>query len=223
MKNFPLLRAGQTVLVAIKNKEEKEEYFSKIENIENKYIYLNNPFEEKNVKIKNGDTLQIFILENNEVYDFAGSLLEINFGNPPELKVEILGEINQNQRRISMRFPVSLSVKYEIFQPKSFFRSSYAIQGIALARNISIGGMLLETENKIHNNSSNITLHFTLPAYPTMDIKGEIKRLASLPNHRSEFVVNFIDLDPNDRENIIRYIFDSQKKHILEKTVLEKL
>ncbi|MBI5206860.1 MAG: PilZ domain-containing protein [Candidatus Firestonebacteria bacterium] len=214
---------GQTVLIILKNKDIKDEYFSKIRNVERKYLVINNPFEEKNIPIKKNDLLSFFILEDNDIYNFTSNVEEIKFGRNPELIIEKPKDLVHNQRRISIRFPLAIIVKYEIETIKSFFKHG-PVEGTAIAKNISISGILMETNDKFSDkyNNINVKLNFTLPAYPPIKVNGKITRIS--PKDKGvEFAVNFFNLDPHDKENIVKYIFNTQKKYIMEKTLLEKL
>ncbi len=225
MKDILSLQIGQTILIITKNKNIHEEYLSKIENIEKKYMFLINPFDEEKTPVKKGDILPFFVLENNEIYNFQSRIEDISFSRIPRIVIEKPKEINLNFRRITIRFPLSITVKYEIVAPKTYFKNSNIIQiGTALAKNISVGGILLETSDNVNGlkNINMIKLHFTLPAYPILHLQGKISRI-KINNNKTEFVVSFIEPSAKDKENIIKYIFNSQKKYILDKTLLENL
>ncbi|MBI5418290.1 PilZ domain-containing protein [Candidatus Poribacteria bacterium] len=223
---FPL-QEGQSILIIYKKNDVKEEFLSKIETIEKNSIILTNPFEEKNISVKKGDVLSFYVLEKSYVYNFLSKIEEIKFNQPPKLKINKPKELNHNIRRINLRLPVNIPVKYEVLPLNSSLKHIPIIEGSSMAKNICADGILLETKDKISektlkDNDVETKLHFTLPSYPAFNINGKINRIIT-KDDKTEFVVTFTNISLRDRENIIRFIHITQQNNIMEKTILEKL
>lgn len=118
-----------------------------------------------------------------------------------------------NEKRNFFRLPVEIPVKVDYTTADSFISSC---NGRGLIRNLSGGGIRLEMNEKLPQNSQ-VNLSFSLPYnnpdLPVQDfyLNGEITR-ATQANSRDFFSygVRFLDILPPVQDRIVQYLFNRQ-------------
>jgi len=164
--------------------------------------------------IKIGANIEAYFIEKLELYKFNAEVLNRGVkDNIALLKIKIIGGFERIQRRQYFRFDCSVFIKYReinIFEDEE----ENQILKKALTRDLSGGGLCLLTDVKLETGK---ILGFELKLDENLSINflGTIIRTSLSDRNEKynyEIGISFKKIENKDREALIRYIFNEQRK-----------
>lgn len=160
----------------------------------------------------------------DSLFSFRGKVTKrFKNGDLAYLGIEKVGDIHKIQRRNYYRFKCFLNLKYRVIkqavdEPRDDGQVEHAQKPKdeykkALSVNISGGGICILAHEKLEINTVvEIVLH--LNSKSPKALKGIVKRveLEKSGGRKYEIGIVFKDINENDRQDIITYIFNEQRK-----------
>lgn len=134
--------------------------------------------------------------------------------NIPLLKVKVLSEFEKMQRRQFFRFDSSVPVIYRTGSWLVQQNNKKAPMENAITKDLSGGGLCLLTVEPLEGHSL-IECEVKLEEKRAIKVVGKVVRVAKVTDqgvYKYEIGVNFIKIENKDREAIISYIFQEQRK-----------
>lgn len=168
-------------------------------------------FEGRIYPIHRGTKMDVIYETNGELFKFTAEVTERKIsGNVYLLTVKPLSDEERVQRRTFFRLSCLQDVEYRMFQKledteRGEFRKT-------ITRDISGGGLCLLTEERPNYGWY---LEGILHVEREIRFVGRIVRVINVHDKGKfnyEVGVEFVDITNSDREKLIGYIFDSQRK-----------
>lgn len=140
--------------------------------------------------------------------------------------IELINELTKYQRRQYFRLNCTMSINYlplDIEQAKEFALDKYLVERLemaptntAVALDISGGGMRFVSKNK-HDVNSIIAISLAIDYAQSIKKYGMLAKVIGVSKSKNnsmlyEHRVEFCNLNGSEREEIIRYIFDEERK-----------
>lgn len=210
---LPKLNQELFIQVASVDKdEEKQLYKSRIADLDENYIYMEEPIHAKHgryMSLFKGDSLSIsFVADSgsknyfhSEVVGFKDDnirLVTISMPNP--------NSISQEQRRNHLRVQTELEMSLRISDDLHFLAMTEDLSGGGLAFQCG-GDYPISVKMRFDGW---LLLPFRNGTIEHAFFKGEIVRLKQLDNGQQLGMVSFADISDADRQRIIRYCFERQ-------------
>lgn len=171
------------------------------------------PFFKGNIyQIHPGSIIIVYINKGSELYKFRASVLERRLmdGSIPVLDIEKVDEIQRIQRRGFFRFDCVLKAKYRIFKGgNNQFIDSYT-------KDISGGGIRILLKEEV-DESTILEFELYLDESSTIKFTGTVQRVFDRKNdekYKFEAGILFENIENKERENIIKFVFNEQRKLI---------
>ncbi|MDI6601734.1 MAG: flagellar brake protein [Thermoanaerobacteraceae bacterium] len=187
-------------------------YKSKIENIVDDLTYIiGTPIiHHTYVFIPLNETIKIRYIAKDCIYQFDGKVTHKEMNHTYLLTVTQISPMERIQRRENFRLETAIRA--------TFTNENDDIAHEGIIKDISGGGVRLITSQKLDINER-ITLNFSLTKIGDFSIKGVVVR--SINNNSNYDVgISFKDLNAADREKIVSFIFQEQRK-FLKKGLIE--
>lgn len=133
--------------------------------------------------------------------------------NVPLLKIEAAGDIEKIQRRNYFRLDCSLSVQYRQVESLNPARNEGTPFKKALASNLSGGGICLLLEEKLEVGKL-IECELPTGEGKIVGFYGKVIRYdrSETEGFKYEVGIAYIKINENDREAVVKFIFDEQRK-----------
>ena len=123
-------------------------------------------------------------------------------------------KLSRNQHRQYMRLDVNVPLKYRIVHREGFDeRQSNSVLSAHTA-DISGGGVCLVAKEPLRVGDI-IMLSIYIPGCPISDVESKVLRVIELSgrgNVQYRHLVQFVSIEPQDREKIVKYIFDKHRE-----------
>lgn len=222
------------------NAEKSKTYLSQIEDIsDKKYIRISAPIHEgKIVPLTVGATYELVILVKESCYWCKAIITNRNKEDTLHyMELEIITDLKKFQRRNFFRFKCVLDMKYIVFE--KFDQLNELNQSIAnlqfnsimeycekngdfkindgLIKDISGGGIRF-VSNGVLQKGNGIKSAIILNNF-VVNIDCEIVQVNHINNdlYKYEYQSKYINISDDNREKVIKYIFDAQRK-LLQKS-----
>jgi c-di-GMP-binding flagellar brake protein YcgR len=197
---------------SIDEEEARQEYKSRIADMNDQTIFMEIPINEKSGRLKKlyiGDEMSAFFITdggvknyfNTSVLGFTDDVIRLVLIRKPALE-----SITKVQRRNFLRVPAELemAVKY-----------SEQLQFVAMTDDVGGGGISFLCDGYIPLASRQIVSCWLLANYKNGQIehipfKGEMVRIKMLETGRQQVMMRFEEISDKDRQKIIRYCFERQ-------------
>jgi c-di-GMP-binding flagellar brake protein YcgR len=197
---------------SIDEEEARQEYKSRIADINDSTIFMEIPINEKTGRLKKlyiGDEMSAFFITDGgvknyfttSVLGFTDDVIRLVLIRKPNLE-----SITKVQRRNFLRVPAELemAVKY-----------SEQLQFVAMTDDVGGGGISFLCDGYIPLTSQQIVSCWLLANYKNGQIehipfKGEMVRIKMLETGRQQVMMRFAEISDRDRQKIIRYCFERQ-------------
>lgn len=162
--------------------------------------------------VKIGAYIEAYFIEKLELYRFKAEVVQRGVkDNISLLKVKIRGEFERIQRRQYYRFECSIAVKFREYEKTDEEGKTYQK---GLTKDLSGGGLGLLSEEKIEAGKQ-LEFELKLDENTTIGFTGKVVRsiLSDLnEKYRYEHGICFKKIENKDREAVIRFIFNEQRK-----------
>lgn len=159
--------------------------------------------------------IDIYFLHKGDMYKCRARVLDRNIkDNIPILKIIRESDFERIQRRQFFRFKCTLPVKYRIVETLNRKKNEGIPFINTYLRDLSGGGVSLAVESKVEKESM---IECILPLSPekVIDFYGKVvrvnKRIAE-ERYKYSLGIIFSKIENRDREEIIKFIFQEQRK-----------
>jgi len=128
-------------------------------------------------------------------------------------------KLSRNQHRQYMRLDISLPLKYRIVERVGFDESRKNEILSAHSADISGGGVCLVSKEPLRVGDV-ILLSLYIPGCAINGVRSKILKVITVEGRGAtnyRHLVQFIGIDPQDREKIVKYVFDKQREMILQR------
>lgn len=163
--------------------------------------------------VHQGVEMDVIYEKNKELYKFKAEAVQRSvYGNIFILRIMPKSEEEHLQRRFFFRFNTVLDVKYRIFEHKETKAEDRGDFYKGITKDISGGGICLLTNEK---PTYGWYLEGIINVGSDIKFTGQIARVINIHDKgkfRYEVGVEFIDITELEREKVISFIFDSQRK-----------
>jgi c-di-GMP-binding flagellar brake protein YcgR len=174
-------------------------------------------FEGVIFPIHRGWLMNIFFLESGDFYRFKAKVISrLRKGNLSFLKIKILSGIERVQRREFFRYECILPVKYRVVEDLINSDDKTKIPKDAVTKNISGGGVCIRLDEELDINKL-IKCDLSLSKTKKIRFYGKVVRKNKLDDNTTfkfEAGVLFEKIEYSDKEAIVRFIFEEQRKLI---------
>ncbi|WP_207952752.1 flagellar brake protein [Paenibacillus agricola] len=197
---------------SIDEEEARQEYKSRIADMNDNMIFMEIPINEKTGRLKKlyiGDEISAFFITDGGVKNyfttsiqgFTDDVIRLVLIRKPNLE-----SITKVQRRSFLRVPAELemAVKY-----------SEQLKFIAITDDVGGGGISFLCDGYIPLSSQQIVSCWLLANYKNGQIEhipfqGEMVRIKMLETGRQQVMMRFAEISDRDRQKIIKYCFERQ-------------
>jgi c-di-GMP-binding flagellar brake protein YcgR len=176
-------------------------------------------FEGVIFPIHRGWRMDVFFLESSDFYKFEAKVMgRVKRGKLSFLKIKVLSEIVRVQRRDFFRFECILPVKYRVVEDylDDDEEDTAELTKDAVTKNISGGGVCIKLSEELGINKL-IECELSLSKSKKIRFLGKVVRKSTVDENvplKFEVGVLFTKINYKDKEAIIRFIFEEQRKLI---------
>lgn len=184
-------------------------FVSQIESTEKGSLVVMAPiFEGKVVPMQPGTGVEIYFLEDNDLYRFKARIRERKKEKDvPMLVLKDVGIFEKIQRRQFYRIECFLKLRY---RPIGNYTSDNENFKNAAVKDLSGGGAYFSVDDKIKKNQL-LECELFLNSDDIIKFTGKVIRMEQ-GNGKYEIAILFKSINNKDREQIIRFIFLEQRK-----------
>ncbi|RKD34455.1 flagellar brake protein [Thermohalobacter berrensis] len=208
---FSLPKVGDKVDIKVLDPSYKEKYVSQILNVLDEYTYeISGPIHKRNI-VPLSLGLQIKVMyckEQKGRFMFKAKIIEREKKPIYKIKIERLNKIKRLQERNFYRLPIMIKVikQFQNMKNKEIEKEE------CITEDISGGGLRILC-NKKHNLDDIVLCKFTMNGIE-LSLKCQVVRTEDCDNKNYKYSLGmkFIDITDYQREKIIKFIFDEQRK-----------
>jgi len=172
------------------------------------------PIKEGRVlPVHRGVEMDVMFAQNGNIYTFKAETVDRRVtGNLYLLRIKPKTKIVRLQRRLYFRLECVLDVKNRFFE--NMDEKDLIEYKDAITKNISGGGLCLLTDVE---PKSGWFFDGIIDIGGEVHFKGKVVRVNELDNpgkYRFEVGIEFVDITEQEREKVISFIFDTQRKKL---------
>ncbi len=190
-----------------------EEYFKSqiLDILDEKTLLISGPIKKSElILIHTGDLINIYYtVENKGVYSYTAKVLSRKNSPIYSLKIERVSDIKRNQQREHFRLFLGVDVKktHEVAEGINIIEYEEECE----TKDISGGGMRLYC-NYEHKLNDKVRCNFKIENH-NIEVYAHVKRIEEIDsfNYKYSIGIAFIDIKEDDRDEIIKYIFEQQR------------
>lgn len=161
-----------------------------------------------------GTEMTVCVYNKNDLYKFKADVLHRGIkDNIALLKIAVTGKIIKIQRRQFFRFDWSIPIQYRVIGSMNPEYNEDSPYKKAITRDMSGGGVSIGLEEKVELDKF-VECQLPLPRR-TINFFGKVVRSVRTENeeiYKYEIGVLFRKIENRDREEVIKYIFQEQRK-----------
>lgn len=209
-----ILKIGDKIqLLRLNDRKDEKSYPSQIlDIIDDDTLVISGPIHKSNfVLIHINDKVRIICtVENKGRYTFDAEVIKVEHEGVYKLKVKRITDIAKYQLRQYFRLNISIPVtKYFVIKNE---KGDKLLKENCRTKDISGGGLQLYS-NYRHSVGDIIRCQFSLDGY-IVDVDAEVVRIVKVDTFEFDYAlgVKFINIISRDRDRIIQFIFDKQRK-----------
>lgn len=186
---------------------------SRVEEINNEHILLSAPtYRGEILPLRTGMRIKVSYVLNDCAYSFNTSIVARKKGPLPIIIINKPHKIIRVQRRHWVRVASTLDIEYSSISATPESNLTYTGKTI----DISGGGVRFITKGALEPGEI-INLKIYLPSRSPVITKARIIRIlekAKSEGESNKAVLEYSDINENDRERIIKYVFEKQRELI---------
>lgn len=199
---------GQKVMVYVEQGNFKGTYSSFIYDIDDRYIHISMPTNEKGLKavVREGESIEVsFVDRKGYRIGFSARLGEIEKkGNQVIYKLLKPDKLFRVELRENFRVPVMIETEFYVFKGGKIVKSTGTIL------DISAGGVKLSCDDKLEVRDK-LVLNFELGGEMLEDIEAEVVRKAITGEEGiNHYGLMFTDLTKEQEDKIIKFCLSKQ-------------
>lgn len=207
------LRPNQLATIVVNEGNCRGIYQSRIEEVKAPYLLLAAPISRGTiVGLPDGISLQVEVVIRGASFSFQVDVLKRVRLPVPLLIVSLPEKMKKLRRRAWVRVPAVLDLVYVFLKEGETYGDSIRAKTL----DISGGGLLLATHQEVRERDI-LKMSLGLPPGGLLNLTGLVVRVITRPEEKVRPFragVEFQDIDNRDRDLIMRYIFDRQRKLI---------
>ena len=205
-------KIGNKIQVISKERNTKTEYISQIAGVYNEFLDIFNPiYKGSLVYFRDGESVKIIIPKKEGVYEFDTVVLEKRYGKISIIRLKAVSELKKTQRRGYYRLKLTRTIKIKKSNDNDNENSGNYHE--AILSDISGGGALFFAKLEMSLNDL-VGLEIKIDEKNILFLKGIIKR--KMFNIEKSFLfeygVEFKNMKRSDRDTLIKFIFNEQRK-----------
>jgi c-di-GMP-binding flagellar brake protein YcgR len=206
------LYIGARINLLVMNNYNQSQYVSRVDNInEDGSIDVLIPISKRKIVYINNDTaLKVIIASEGAIYEFKAEIVEKLFGVVPLLRLKRVSDIQKIQRRNYFRLKATnkFKIRKVINLKEAIYNEYFEVTMV----DISGGGLAFNAEIELDINDL-IEVNMDLNS-KTINLLGKIVRADKDEDKAKMFSygVNFEKIAEIERNVIMRYIFEEQRK-----------
>lgn len=170
---------------------------------------------------------EVFFYTQNGLYECICRIIDrYKSNNVYILALELVSNLRKYQRREYYRFSCALNMSARVLEEEEIAaldeRKNYLVPGLPLKRSIIVdisgGGLRFVADHKYEEGSLiyckyNLTVKNDIKEY---NLVGKILSVGELEQQPGTFEhrVQYMNINPAEREEIIRYIFEEERKNL---------
>lgn len=194
-------------------------YKSIIEDVQDNFISISIPTKDgEYVPLRKGEMIEVIYYYRYNIYKFYSQVIDRKITNIPVILIEHPKEIFKIQRRKFVRVPIVCSIVYskldmenETFKANKYLRSNETFKAIMV--DLSGSGMKIKVKGEL--NTGDIILASIPIETENVALKGEVVRVDKDEENRlNVYGINFIDIEDNFREKLIKFIFKVMRQQM---------
>lgn len=206
------LRSNQLVEIEVEGAF-KGNYHSRVEEVGEDTLTLAMPIRKGEiVTLRKGSKITVNFMKNGANHAFQAEILDRARTPLPVLIVKMPVEAKKRQRRSWVRVPASLDFS---FAPLSDKPGAELVFKEAQTLDISGGGLMFGSQQEFKLGDM-IKLTLNLPS-GRLELKAKVVRVIPMPDQprrRYQIGLEFEEIKERQRDRVMRYIFDQQRKLI---------
>lgn len=209
-----MIKIGDVLILELKYSDKFEKYKCKLVEQKENQLYIDYPINTttgKTAFLIDGTQLKCsFVANDGSVYLFESEILGRVKQNIPMLMLSYPGKEHlikiQRRQYVRVETPVDIAIHPTNFEFKPL---------VTVTDDISAGGasVIASNDTKLKGGMS-ITCWIVLPMqngdYHYLKLNSKVVRVAPLDQTRSKVSIQFLDLNPNERQLLLRFCFDRQ-------------
>lgn len=192
--------------------DEEETYASQILDIKDEYNFkISGPMRQNSlIFLHNGELIKVyFTVKNKGRYSFTAKVTERELKQIYLLDIERISEIDKVQERNFFRLITGLEV-HKTFETEEKGENKI-LEEQCEAKDISGGGVKIHCN---HNHKINDIIKCSIKIEDRIiEVEGSVRRIDTIDalNYKYSIGVAFTKVNEDDREIIIKYIFNQQR------------
>lgn len=222
MKVEEILKIGKKIEIEIMSKKKLEfiQYQSKVEDIDEKEVYIWMPVVKGNiVPLSIGEEVSVNFIEKDGIYSFTGKIQRRASKPYPFFTLEYPENLRRIQRRGFVRVALNLAIelKTEVEKKSKDGKEIEMVEVIhkGVSRDLSGGGVYIMSVLKFKlDDEFKMTFKLT-NGLEFLNLKTKIKRIDVIEKEKRKiygYGFEFYEIDDRLRENIISYLFNLQRE-----------
>lgn len=201
-----VLEIGMRVEIEVERDKQKILLPTKVEDFEGDRFFLGMPFfEGKIFFLEAEETIKIYFAKNNSFYFVKAKVVEKKYAPIPVIGVVLLGQPEKNQRRNYFRVQVMRRIKIRPFDTDNWMK--------AFLIDLSASGALIYFGRQLEKGDL-IEIRLPLDS-KEVDVKARVVRIEKdqlRHVHQYNIGVQFIEIDDQQRDDIIKFVLAEQRK-----------
>ncbi|MCM3361809.1 flagellar brake protein [Niallia sp. Sow4_A1] len=213
-----MISIGDTLIIEPIHGEKKvDQYKSRVLGMEEKSLYIEYPIHletNKLIFLMNGAQLRVnFVTNEGIAYLFHSEVIGRKKDNNVPVLILSLPSIDQMikiQRRQFVRIETSIDMAIHPMEVENSFQPFTTV-----SLDFSAGGAAVIVPKKIYlEENSKIKVSLVLPLqngeYNYLHLDAEIKKIIDYNENSNKMSIEFLDIEPVDRQSMLRFSFDRQ-------------
>lgn len=209
-----MLTIGETLILEPRDNPKLEQYKCRLVERTERELFIDYPINlktDRTVFLIEGTQLRVSFVLGESAYSFEAEVLGRVIHGIPMIKLSFPGDsyILKVQRRRYVRIQTAVDVA---IHPLHHEFSPF----ISITKDISAGGsLILLNHHEEIKKGYQVLAVFVLPMengeYHYLKLKSTVVRLIKIPDRKqSLFSLDFLDVTPIERQNLLRFSFDRQ-------------
>lgn len=200
-------------IISFNKNKEKSIYFSKlVDIIEGGFIVIEAPISEGVlVPIEVGSLFDLYINNKNSFYYVKAEVKERVKANIPTVIMRLEGTLSKIQRRDFFRFECTLNAKVGRIDDSKEKDLKDTMYYSSIIHDISGGGIRMSSDLELkHGDKIECVLELEKDSVLVI---GKVVRVSTSKGiYKHEYGINFLSISNQNREQIVKYIFEQQRK-----------
>lgn len=192
----------------------KAKFLGSVNNIN---FYIERPiFKGSKFPFNKKEVMNFYFVKEDKLFSYTGSFIEIiEYNEIIAINLQVSSKLHEIQRRNCFRLKFFMPIQLRVISQKNNIKDSNNYLISCMASDVSGGGVRASTQEEFKRGDK-VECHLNL--YDELVVvQGDviwIRKHSGNDKKKNEIGIKFDYMERNARENIIRYIFEQQRKLI---------